>query len=329
LDTFKSFKSKIYEVNGQSFTDIALDIFRFQAFHNEIYNSYITRLRIDPYKVRSLEEIPFLPVSFFKTQTVKTGNWEPTVWFTSTGTTGSSSSKHPIYDMEFYLEHSRRCFEYFFGPLENYHFLALLPSYLERTGSSLIAMMEFFIRQSKSQFSGFYLHETSELLQDVASAGNDHRTTILWGVSFALFDLAEQYDIDLSHCLIFETGGMKGRRRELTRNELHAVLKNKLRVKSVYSEYGMTELFSQAYTSGNQFFSCPPWLKVIGREITDPLRKGLLNETAGINVIDLANWHSVSFIETEDIGKIHKNGTFEVLGRMDNSEVRGCNLLIE
>jgi len=206
----------------------------------------------------------------------------------------------------------------------------LLPSYLERQGSSLIAMMDHFIRQSGSTYSSYYLYQVDKLLQDIeALRSKDSRKIILWGVSFALLDLAEQHaGIDLSHCLVFETGGMKGRRKEITRAELHTILREKLNVTGIFSEYGMTELLSQAYTRGQFLFTCPPWIKIIGRDITDPLSKGLLRETAGINVIDLANYQTISFIETEDLGKVYEDGTFEVLGRMDNSDVRGCNLMI-
>lgn len=328
METFKSFDSELYRINDETFPRIAFDIFRFQAQHNPVYQSFLGHLRIDPDKITALEEIPFLPISFFKSYTVKTGSWEATTTFTSSGTTGVNTSRHAVRDTSFYLKHSQQCFEQFFGPLDQYHILALLPSYLERQGSSLIAMIDHFIQESRSPFSGFYLYETDKLLNDIQACKNDGRKTILWGVSFALLDLADQYEIDLEHCLIFETGGMKGRRKEITRQELHQYLRARLNAKNIYSEYGMTELLSQAYTLGSTTFFCPPSMKIIGREITDPMRKGLQNETCGINVIDLANWNTISFIETEDLGRISPDGSFEVLGRMDNSDVRGCNLLI-
>lgn len=328
METFKSFESQIYTVNEDSFRDIALRLFRFQAQNNRVYESFLKHLAVDIGSVSTLEQIPFLPISFFKTHAIKTGEWAETVVFTSSGTTGTSTSRHYLPDLQFYLRHAERCFEFFFGPVNDYHFLALLPSYLERSGSSLIAMMEHFIKKSDSAYSGFYLHDTSRLLYDLHLLKDQERKIILWGVSFALLDLAESNPMVLDNVMLFETGGMKGRRREITRAELHQILTRAFGVDRVNSEYGMTELLSQAYTRGGQRFQSPPWMRIIGRELTDPLAKGLLGETAGINVIDLANIHSIAFIETEDLGKVYPDGTFEVLGRTDNSDVRGCNLLL-
>jgi hypothetical protein len=328
LDTFKSFESQLYTVNEKTFPDIALQLFRYQAKNNAVYKAYLQLLGITADKIRTLEEIPFLPIAFFKTQTIKTGNWESAAIFTSSGTTGATTSQHHVQNPAFYLRHSAKCFEYFFGNLSDYHFLALLPSYLDRKNSSLVAMIDYFIRVSDSTASGFYLDNLNGLLEDLKKLQGNPRKLILWGVSFALLDLAEKHP-DLGHCMVFETGGMKGRRREMTRYELHTALKKGLNVSGIFSEYGMTELFSQAYSSGTERFTCPPWLKVIGRDLSDPFVKGLQNETAGINVIDLANYHSISFIETEDLGKIYADGTFEIMGRMDNSDVRGCNLMVE
>lgn len=266
-----------------------------------------------------------MPVSFFKDHQIKTGNWEPELVFTSSATTGAKVSSHEVASLDFYLRNATRSFEFFFGPLTNYHFLALLPSYLERKGSSLIAMMDHFIRESRSSHSGFYLYDVDQLIQDLADI-KDARRTILWGVSYALLDFAEQHPMPL-RAMLFETGGMKGRRKEITRDDLHQTLTRAFDVKTVHSEYGMTELLSQAYTRGGTRFSCPPWMRIVGRDLTDPLSKGLQNETAGINVVDLANLHSVAFIETQDLGKVFGDGTFEILGRTDNSDVRGCNLL--
>jgi phenylacetate-coenzyme A ligase PaaK-like adenylate-forming protein len=329
LDTFKSFESLIYTVNDQSFDDIALRLFRFQAKHNSVYQDFIQRLAIDADKIRSLKSIPFLPISFFKTHELKSGSWETETTFTSSGTTGSITSVHALYNLQYYLHHAQKCFEYFFGSITDYHFVALLPSYLERSNSSLVAMMNYFIQKSDSEYSGFYLSSTSSLLSDLEKLKKDGKKTILWGVSYALLDLAENQKPDLSHCLIVETGGMKGKRKEITRMELHQILCDGLNVKTIYSEYGMTELLSQSYSKGYEKFYSPPWQKIISRDVTDPFQKGLLNESGGINVIDLANWHSIAFIETEDIGKAFDDGSFEVLGRMDNSDIRGCNLLVE
>ncbi|HEY9487314.1 MAG TPA: acyl transferase [Chryseosolibacter sp.] len=329
MDTFKGFDRDLYSVNEGNFGNIALQLFHFQAENNSIYRDYITHLGRDVNAVRNVADIPFLPISFFKNQVIKTGAWHPETTFTSSGTTGQQVSRHPIKSLGFYLEHSAKCFEYFFGEISQYHFLALLPSYLERSDSSLVAMIRFFILKSGSPFSGFYLHNTGKLLEDLEKLGSDSKKTVLWGVSFALLDLAERYSLDLRHCLVFETGGMKGRRQEITRLELHSILEGSFQIDRVFSEYGMTELLSQAYSRGKDAFFCPPWMKIIARDITDPMRKGLLNETGGINVVDFANFDSVAFIETEDIGKVYEDGSFEVLGRLDNSDVRGCNLMVE
>ena len=279
--------------------------------------------------MKSVADIPFIPISFFKTQLLKTGAWVPKVNFVSSGTTGQQTSVHAVRDPDLYLAHAVRCFEFFFGDLEKYHFFALLPSYMERTHSSLVFMVDCFIKKSHSPKPGFYLNNVDELMRDINNARENGKKPVLWGVTFALLDLAERYYPDLSHCLVFETGGMKGRRAEITRQELHDILREGFAVDNIYSEYGMTELFSQAYSRGGNAFFCPPWMKILARDITDPLEKGLLNQTGGINVVDLANVDSVAFLETEDIGKVYSDGSFEVLGRLDNSDVRGCNLLVE
>jgi phenylacetate-coenzyme A ligase PaaK-like adenylate-forming protein len=328
LDTFESFRSQLYEVNEHSFTNIARQLFTFQSVNNPVYKTYLSHLGRKDREIGALEDIPFMPISFFKQHSVKTGAWTDEAFFMSSGTTGETTSTHHIADLSFYLQHSERCFQHFFGPLTGFHFFALLPSYLERKNSSLVAMMDYFINRSKSSASGFYLKDTEKLLKDLAKIRNSGRKAVLFGVSFALLDLAERIQPDLSDVLIVETGGMKGRRKELTRSELHDTLRNGLNASEIYSEYGMTELLSQAYSSGKEHFRSPPWMKIIGRDITDPLQKGLHNETAGINVVDLANFHSIAFIETEDLGKVYRDGSFEVLGRMDNSDVRGCNLLL-
>lgn len=329
MNTFKSFDAQIYTLNDSSFEDIALKLFRFQAINNPVYGSFVRHLGIETDKIHSLNAIPFLPISFFKNHSIKTGDWKSETTFSSSGTTGATTSTHHVQSLAFYQNHALRCFEYFFGPVTNYHFLALLPSYLERTDSSLVAMMDYFIRKSGSPHSGFYLNNTDQLTNDLKILKTDKRKPVLWGVSFALLDLADKVKPDLSHCMVFETGGMKGRRAEIVRQELHQMLCEGFNIPQVYSEYGMTELLSQSYTRGKERFFTPPWKKIIGRDTSDPLLKGLQNETAGINVIDLANSHTVAFIETEDMGKTFADGSFEVLGRFDNSDVRGCNLLVE
>jgi phenylacetate-coenzyme A ligase PaaK-like adenylate-forming protein len=329
LNNFKSFKSLLYTINEQNTQDIALKLFRFQAERNPVYGNYIRHLNVQPERIRALKDIPFLPISFFKSQILQTETWHPETVFTSSGTTGNLTSSHLIADLGFYLEHSEKCFTHYFGSLEQYHIFALMPSYLERKDSSLIAMLENFVRKTNSAYSGFYLYEHEKLVHDIMRAKKDNRKIILWGVSFALLDLAENFSLNLSDCIIIETGGMKGRRKEATRQELHEQLKKHFNVSKIYSEYGMTELLSQSYTQGGELFYPSPWMKILVREIADPLEKGLFSQSGGLNVIDFANFHSISFIETEDAGKAYLDGSFEVAGRLDNSDVRGCNLMVE
>ena len=325
MDTFKSFASLLYTVNVANFADIALDLFRYQVRTNAVYSAYVSHLQIDINDVDALDKIPFLPISLFKTQVIKTGTWHAEQCFLSSGTTGTRSCHH-IKDVQFYRQHAEKNFNYFFGELSDYNVVACLPSYEENKQSSLIIMMQHFIERSHAPASGFYAYDAGKLVHLLDSLKSDTRKTILWGVSYALLDLAETHACDLQHCMIFETGGMKGRRREMTREELHQVLCARFGVQQIYSEYGMTEVLSQCYASGNHF-ACPPWVRVQARDLTDPFSPVGLAQTGGLNIIDLANWHSVAFIETEDLGRIYANGTFEVLGRIDNSDVRGCNLL--
>jgi hypothetical protein len=330
LDNFKSFESLLYSNNAHPVDDIALDIFRFQAIHNPVYANYIRHLGVEIGQVNDVHQIPFLPISFFKSHQLKTGTWKEEATFTSSGTTGQTNSAHHLANVNFYLQHAERCFTHFFGPLSDYHILALLPSYLERENSSLVAMINSFIQKSQSASSGFYLHEQQKLVHDVeALKKRNDKKIMIWGVSFALLEVGEKFQPDLSNCLVFETGGMKGRRKELTRQELHSALKKYFNVDSVYSEYGMTELLSQAYSRGGDTFYPSPWMKILVREATDPFEKGLVGRFGGLNLIDLANFHSAAFIETEDVGKVFADGSFEVMGRLDNSDIRGCNLMIE
>jgi hypothetical protein len=329
LDTIKSFELLSHEVNAQTFDEIALRLFRYQAQHNPVYGQYVKALRIQPATVTDVAKIPFLPIRFFKESSIKTGEWNEEVRFESSGTTGVATSQHAVFSVAEYCQHAQRIFEQEFGSLRKYHFLALLPSYLERGNSSLVAMIHHFIQETGSSFSGFYLHNQQQLLTDVEQLKKSDKKVILWGVTYALLDIAEQFAPNWQDVLVFETGGMKGRRKEITREALHETLKRHLKIEKVYSEYGMTELLSQAYSRGGNVFYSAPSMKVIVRDITDPMRKGLLHETGGINVIDLANFRTAAFIETEDLGKIDEKGHFEVLGRSDNSDVRGCNLLVE
>lgn len=320
----------MYSFNEQNVEDIALRIFRYQAENNPIYATYLHHLGCDFKKVTCVGEIPFMPISFFKSQDLKTGSWRADSFFASSGTSGEATSTHCIEDLNFYLNHAERCFTHFFGPLDQFHILALLPSYLERGNSSLVAMIDSFIKKSQSEFSGFYKYDQEKLLVDINQSKKDtNRKIILWGVSFALLEFAERFQPDLRECMVFETGGMKGRRKEITRTELHSQLKNYFNLNTIYSEYGMTELLSQAYTKGEELFYPPPWMKIFVRDSLDPLEKGLIGRSGGLNVVDLANIHSIAFVETEDAGKVFEDGSFEVLGRLDNSDVRGCNLLVE
>lgn len=328
METFKSFAQSLQTLNEANFEDIALRLFHFQAENNPIYKQYINYLNCDIKKVSDLSQIPFLPISFFKTQVIKSGDWDTMTEFTSSGTTGSSTSKHCVYDLNYYRSHSENIFRHFFGNPEAFHFLALLPSYLEREGSSLIEMINYLIHQSKSEHSGFYLHDYEVLLAKIVHLKNSNRKVILWGVSFALLDLAEKSEIDLSHCIVIETGGMKGRRREWIREELHEFLTMRFNVNVIHSEYGMTELMSQAYSMGNGIYQAPPCMKIMIRNLNDPFEIVGPGKTGALNIIDLANFHSCAFIETQDIGSIKDQVYFEVLGRIDNSDIRGCNLLV-
>lgn len=327
VQTFESFAGDLYPSNDAAFNEIALRLFRFQAEHNPIYRQYLAYIGVVPDQISDIPAIPFLPISLFKYREVRTGEWRPEVTFTSSGTTGMSVSRHAIPSRQHYWRHSQRIFESCYGPLSDYHVLCLLPSYLERTGSSLVAMADHFIRESGSPESGFFLHDLERLAKKLEMLRGS-RKVLLLGVTFALLDLAEDYPADLRHCVVMETGGMKGRRPELTREELHGILKAAFGVNAIHSEYGMTELLSQAYSPGEGIFQCPASMRVVLKEVNDPF--SAKNLTSGlINVVDLANTHSCAFIETQDLGRWREGGHFEVLGRMDASDARGCNLLVE
>lgn len=318
----------MHAVNDSNFEDIAIRLFRFQAENNPVYKQYLQNLKVKPDQIEFLTQVPFLPISFFKTQTIQTGQWIPETEFKSSGTTGLQTSRHSVANLAFYQQHAVKTFEQFYGSLKQYHILALLPAYLEREGSSLIAMIDQFIRTSESEHSGYYLYNHEALLQKIKVLNPGPRKILLWGVSFALLDLAEKFEIDLSQALVMETGGMKGRRQEITRQELHVFLNQKFNTEVIHSEYGMTELMSQAYSQGLGYYRCPPWMKVIIREINDPFTY-LSGKVGGMNVVDLANFSTCAFIETQDLGKLIEKEQFEILGRIDNSDVRGCNLLVE
>lgn len=310
------------------FVQAALQTFGYQYQHNQVYQRFCTLLGRTPDKVRQLTDIPFLPIEFFKSEVVHCGNERPTTVFTSSGTTGSQTSRHYVKDLAVYQQSFRQGFADFYGNIEEYTVLALLPSYLERTGSSLITMVADLIERSGSADSGFYLNEYDLLAEKLTSLDRSGRKVLLIGVSFALLDLVETHHFQLKNTIVMETGGMKGRRKELIREELHAILCEGFGVEHIHSEYGMTELLSQAYSAGSGLYESVRWLKVLIRDTNDALSYQRPLKTGGINLIDLANIHSCSFIATQDLGRLHPDGRFEVLGRFDNADIRGCNLLI-
>jgi len=320
-------RREIPRVTPETFEELALRIFRFQAEYNDVYKSYLAALGRNPQTVDSLQKIPFLPISFFKTRRVVTGNGKGRI-FESSGTTGMTTSRHEVFDLSLYDELSVRIFEEYYGPLKDFHILALLPSYLERGNSSLVYMVRHFMEISGSEFSGFYLDDFTALNRQLAEISrlDDGRRVLLIGVTFALLDWADSLPGQLPELVIMETGGMKGRRKELLREEVHQILKSKLGTEAIHSEYGMTELVSQAYSQGNGLFRCTGSLQVMIRDITDPFSYLGEGRTGGVNVIDLGNLDSCAFIETSDLGRI-RDGYFEIMGRLDNSDVRGCNLL--
>lgn len=325
----QSFKDNLVQTTAQDFEAKALALFQYQARENAVYKRYLEALRVLPTDVQSLTQIPFLPIECFKHHAVLVG--KPTVEkiFESSGTTGQKTSQHHITDLAFYEQVSIFAFEQVYGALENYHILALLPSYLERDTSSLVYMVQAFMRKSQSAHAGFFLQNMTELLETMARLRQQNdRKILLIGVTFALLDLVEQYAPDLSDILVMETGGMKGRRKELIREELHAILWQKAQVKNVHAEYGMTELRSQAYSVGEGLFSLPAWCKILLRDVNDP-RDYAISRTSGvINFIDLANVDSCAFIATQDIATRSSPTSFKILGRVDNSDIRGCNLLM-
>lgn len=314
--------------NQKQFEKIALKVFRFQYENNLVYQEFCDFLKVDIQKVKSVEQIPFLPIQFFKSHEVVSNKNPIQETFTSSGTTGILTSKHLVTDVSFYEESYRKGFSQFYGDIENYVVLALLPSYLERGGSSLIYMVEDLIIKTNNPESGFYLHNHEELIQKLVKLDSEGQNVILIGVTYALLDLIELQKFELQNTIIMETGGMKGRRKEIIREELHNQLCKGFGVPSIHSEYGMTELLSQAYSLGNGVFECPSWMQILIRDTEDALTYVADGKTGGINVIDLANINSCSFIATQDLGKKNPNTTFEVLGRFDNSDIRGCNLMV-
>lgn len=321
---------KIFEIRSeQDFNELAIEIFQFQAVQNKVYSKYLSLLNIDFHAINHYRDIPFLPVEFFKTHKIISGTQPPVTVFESSGTTSENCSTHHILSETLYKTSFTEGFRYFYGNPSEYCLLALLPSYLERQNSSLVYMMNHLIKMSKKPDSGFYLDNLSKLNEVVNRKAKDHIPTILIGVSFALLDLAEKFPDQLpDHITIMETGGMKGRRKEITRQELHQKLKKAFGCKNIHSEYGMTELLSQAYSSGDGIFKTPPWMKILVRDLYDPFEILPAGISGGINVIDLANVYSCSFISTSDTGRLLDNQSFEISGRFDQAEIRGCNLMV-
>ena len=312
----------------KQFNKLALKTFRYQHENNVVYRNFCDFLAVNPAEIKQVKEIPFLPIQFFKSHDVLSSNSQIKETFTSSGTTGSITSRHLVTDVNFYEQSYRQAFAQFYGNIEDYVVLALLPSYLDREGSSLIYMVSDLIQLSNNCNSGFYLNNYSELIQKLISIDKSGQNVLLIGVTYALLDLVEIQKFDLQHTIIMETGGMKGRRREMIREELHEILCSGFGVPTIHSEYGMTELLSQAYSLGNGIFECPSWMQIFTRDTEDALSYIETEKTGGINVIDLANLNSCSFIATQDLGKLHGDGTFEILGRFDNSDIRGCNLMV-
>ncbi len=329
MDFKKNFKENLFTVSSQNFVETALQLFYYQAKHNKIYREYLGLLHFKPEKVSKIEEIPFLPIEFFKQHTVTTGSFEPERIFESSGTTGQLRSQHYVAEAGFYHRLSQRIFEQFYGKLTDYHILALLPSYLERNNASLVDMVAYFVDESQSDFSGFYLDDFQKLQESLLYLKKkSDRKVLLLGVTFGLLDFAAQYPMDLAGITLMETGGMKGRRKELLRTEVHQILGEAFGLPTVHSEYGMTELLSQAYSLEEEVFQSPAWMRIYLRDIRDPFCIDNGQRSGAINIIDLANVDSCAFIATQDIGTWLGAHHFKVLGRMDASEVRGCNLMV-
>ncbi len=323
-------KQNIFKIKTEDdFNNLALKIFRYQAENNSVYKQYINYLGIKTDKIKSIEQIPFLPIEFFKTHKIISGKANIKITFTSSGTTGFNTSKHYVSDTNLYIKSFSKTFKQFYGDLSNYCIMGLLPSYLERTGSSLIYMVDWLIKNSQNPLSSFYLHNTNELYKNIQKLEHQKQKYILFGVTYALLDFAEQYPINIKNGIIIETGGMKGKRKELPKEQMHNILKERFKLNHIHSEYGMTELLSQAYSTNNGVYTPAKWMKILIRDIYDPFSYVQNKTSGGINIIDLANINSCSFIETKDLGKKINNTDFLILGRFDNADIRGCNLLIQ
>jgi phenylacetate-coenzyme A ligase PaaK-like adenylate-forming protein len=321
-----SFINNIFNPNS-SFEDLCLQAFKYQYHNNKAYRQWCNLLLVQPEDVKAITQIPFLPVQFFKTHTIISGSFEPEIIFESSGTTQTINSQHFVKDISIYHQSFVQAFELFYGDIKDWCIIGLLPSYLERKGSSLVMMVDELIQKSHHPHSGFYLYEYEKLAATLQDLEANQQKTLLIGVTYALLDFAEQFAMPLQHTIVMETGGMKGKRKEMTRQEVNKQLQLAFGLQAVHSEYGMTELLSQAYSKGNGIFNCPPWMKVLVRNEEDPLQ---VNETGRgvLNIIDLANIHSCCFVAVDDAATIHLDNSFEVLGRVDNSDIRGCSLMV-
>lgn len=311
------------------FNQQCLETYRFQLLHCQVYRDYVSLIGKEKNQVQHYSEIPFMPIEFFKTQRVLAAGMDPQIIFSSSGTTGMVTSKHLVADLSIYEQTFRRIFEDFYGPITDIAVLALLPSYLERSGSSLIYMIDDLMKQSKQAESNYFLYNHQELYNTLVQLKEKGTKTILFGVTYALLDFIEQYALEFPELIIMETGGMKGKRKEMVKEEIHQLLQDAFKVNGIHSEYGMTELLSQGYSCGQGIFHLPKWMRILIRDTNDPLSLISSNRTGGINVIDLANRYSCSFIATQDLGKVYADGSFEILGRFDQSDIRGCNLLVQ
>lgn len=321
-------EKEIFNITSpEEFEKTTLKVFRYQYENVAVYRKFCELLKVCPAEVQSVSKIPFLPIQFFKSHKIIAEKFTEETIFTSSGTTGSITSNHYVANLNLYETSFIKAFEKQYGDPNNFAILALLPSYLERNGSSLIYMVESLISKSNNPHSGFFLYEIDELIEKIDLLEKSGQKTLLIGVSYALLDLIERKKFQLKDTLVMETGGMKGRRKEMIKEELHAILKKGFGVQKIHSEYGMTELLSQAYSIGDGIFSCPPWMKVLTRDTEDALTY-TFKKTGGINVIDLANLYSCSFIATQDLGKTFDSNTFEIIGRFDSSDIRGCNLMV-
>lgn len=323
-------QERIFSIDSEEvFNEVCLEVYRYQKTNCAVYGRYVDLLTKGRPAVNHYTQIPFLPIDFFKSQRILAEGQQATVTFSSSGTTGMVSSQHHVADISWYEKSFRSCFERFYGPVEDMAVLALLPSYLERAGSSLIYMVDDLIAHSEHPASGYFLYNHADLFDTLRQLKASGTKTLLIGVTYALLDFCEQYQIDFPELLVMETGGMKGKRKEMIREELHQILAKGFGVKKIHSEYGMTEMLSQGYSFGDGIFRTPPWMKVLTRDTNDPLSLVQHGKTGAINVIDLANYYSCSFLATQDLGKLHEAGQFEILGRFDNSDIRGCNLLVQ